>query len=64
MSNSAVQEAFSAKAFYGKDIAVVMTNSYFTRPAQEEAAKIHVKLWDKDKLQILLKNSQSTDNSQ
>lgn len=64
VGNSAVQEAFYAKAFYGKDIAVVMTNSYFTRPAQEEAAKIHVKLWDKDKLQTLLKNSQSTDNSQ
>ena len=64
VGNSAVQEAFSAKSYYRKDIAVVMTNSYFTRPAKEEAAKNQVKLWDKDKLQIFLKNSQSTDNSQ
>ena len=63
VGNSAVQEAFSAKAFYGKDIAVVMTNSYFTRPAQEEAAKIHVKLWDKDTLRSLLKSSHSNDDS-
>lgn len=64
VGNKAVQEVYAAKTYYKRDIAVVMTNSYFTRPAQEEAAKIHVKLWDKDKLQILLKNSQSTDNSQ
>lgn len=64
VGNSAVQEAFSAKSYYRKDIAVVMTNSYFTRPAKEEAAKNQVKLWDKDKLQIFLKNSQSTDSSQ
>lgn len=63
VGNSAVQEAFYAKAFYGKDIAVVMTNSYFTRPAQEEAAKIHVKLWDKDTLRSLLKSSHSNDDS-
>lgn len=63
VGNSAVQEAFYAKAFYRKDIAVVMTNSYFTRPAQEEAAKIHVKLWDKDTLRSLLKSSHSNDDS-
>ena len=63
VGNSAVQEAFSAKAFYEKDIAVVMTNSYFTRQAQEEAAKNHVKLWDKDTLRNLLKSSHSNNDS-
>lgn len=63
VGNSAVQEAFSAKAFYEKDIAVVMTNSYFTRQAQEEAAKNHVKLWDKDTLRSLLKSSHSNNDS-
>lgn len=64
VGNSAVQEAHSARTFYEKDIAVVITNSYFTFQAKEEAAKNHVKLWDKDKLRSLLKNSQSTDSSQ
>lgn len=60
VGNSAVQEAHSARTFYEKDIAVVITNSYFTHQAQEEAAKNHVKLWDKDTLRSLLKSSQST----
>ena len=64
VGNKAVQEVYAAKTFYEKDIAVVVTNSYFTSQAQEEAAKNHVKLWDKDKLICLLKNSQSTDDSQ
>ena len=40
-----------------------MTNSYFTRQAQEEAAKNHVKLWDKDTLRNLLKSSHSNNDS-
>lgn len=50
VGNSAVQEAFSAKSFYDCEIAVVMTNSTFSIQAQEEALKLGVKLWDKDKL--------------
>ena len=40
-----------------------MTNSYFTRQAQEEAAKNHVKLWDKDTLRSLIKSSHSNNDS-
>lgn len=50
VGNSAVQEAFSGKAFYGRDIAVVMTNSTFTTQAMEEAKRIGVKLWDGEKI--------------
>ena len=48
VGNSAVQEAFSGKGFYQKDIAVVMTNNSFTPQAIEEAQQLRVKLWDGD----------------
>ena len=48
IGNRAVQEAFSGKAYYNADVAVVMTNSYFTQQAQDDAARIGVKLWNRD----------------
>jgi HJR/Mrr/RecB family endonuclease len=55
IGNSAIQQAHSGKSIYKRDIAVVMTNQYFTPQAIEEAAQIGVKLWDRDKLNKMIK---------
>ena len=41
----AVQQVYAAKAYYGADIAVVMSNTQFTRQAREEAEILGVLLW-------------------
>ena len=58
IGNAAVQQAHTGKSLYHKDIAVVLTNQYFTAQAKEEADVLGVKLWDRDKLQELVNNSQ------
>ncbi len=50
IGNHAIQEAYSGKGIYDTDVAVVLTNSYFTRQAIEDAKKLHVHMWDRDKL--------------
>lgn len=57
IGNAAVQQAHSGKSIYKRDIAVVLTNQYFTSQAKEEASELGVKLWDRDKLQELIDNS-------
>lgn len=54
VGNHAVQEAHSGAAYYGRMVAVVMTNRYFTRAAKETATQLHVLLWDRDKLLQML----------
>ncbi len=54
VGNSAVQQAISAKAFYGCDEAMVVTNSYFTRSAKELADSAMVRLIDRQELQSYL----------
>lgn len=56
IGNSAVQQAHTGKSIYKKDIAVVLTNRHFTTQAIEEAGVLGVKLWDRDKLNNLIKN--------
>lgn len=56
IGNAAVQQAHTGKSIYHKDIAVVLTNQYFTPQAKEEATALGVKLWDRDKLNDLIKN--------
>lgn len=56
IGNAAVQQAYTGKGFYHKDIAVVLTNRYFTPQAKEEAQALGVKLWDRDKLNELISN--------
>jgi restriction endonuclease len=52
----AVQEAVGARGYYGADTAMVVTNSRFTKQAQELARKNKVKLWGRDELiEALLK---------
>ena len=55
IGNAAVQQAHTGKSIYKKDIAVVMTNRYFTTQAQEEAQALGVKLWNRDKLISFIK---------
>lgn len=47
---SAVQEAAAARAHYGTERAIVLTNSYFTDGARSLAHSNHVELWDRNKL--------------
>ena len=54
VGNAAVQQAHTGKSLYHKDIAVVMTNRYFTSQAIEEAKALGVKLWDRDKLEEMV----------
>ena len=56
IGNAAVQQAYTGKGFYHKDIAVVLTNRYFTPQAKEEAQALGVKLWDRDRLNKLISN--------
>lgn len=57
IGNAAVQQAHTGKSLYHKDIAVVLTNQYFTQQAKEEAAALGVKLWDRDKLNDMIEKS-------
>ena len=57
IGNSAVQQALAGKNYYKADIAVVLTNRYFTEQAKEEAKIFNVKLWDRNRL-LLLCNAQ------
>ncbi len=57
IGNAAVQQAHTGKSLYHRDVAVVMTNQYFTQQAQEEAVSLGVKLWDRDKLNEFIDKS-------
>lgn len=56
LSNKPIQEVNTGKAVYGCDIAVVMTNSYFTSGAEEAARANGVLLWDKDEIKHMIEN--------
>lgn len=55
IGNSAIQQAHTRKSLYHKDIAVVMTNRYFTSQAIEESKTLGVKLWDRNVLNEMIK---------
>ena len=57
VGNKAVQEVFSAKAYYSADIAVVMTNNYFTEHAIEHAKGTDVVLWNRDTLNSMIEKA-------
>lgn len=56
IGNAAIQQAHTGKSIYHKDIAVVLTNRYFTDQAKQEAQILGVKLWNRDKLNELIRN--------
>ena len=57
VGNHAVQEVFSGKSIYNANIAVVMTNSFFTPQAEQDARKLCVELWSRSVLLNMLENS-------
>jgi restriction system protein len=57
VDNGAVQEIHSAKALYQGQLAVVITNNYFTKPAQELAAANGVRLIDREGLAQLIQKA-------
>ncbi|PEQ96605.1 hypothetical protein CN481_00225 [Bacillus sp. AFS006103] len=50
VGNSALQEIHLGKELYNCQRAMVITNSFFTKPAIDASKKIQVELWDRDKL--------------
>lgn len=50
IGNSAIQQVHAGKSIYKKDIALVITNRFFTEQAKKEAALLGVKLWNRDVL--------------
>lgn len=50
----AVQQVYAGRDFYECNVAVVLTNSYFSKAAQRLADKIGVVLWDRDMFKELL----------
>lgn len=51
----AVQQVYSAKDFYNAHVAIVITNSVFTKAAKVLANELNVVLWDCEKLNELKK---------
>lgn len=54
IGNAAVQQVYTGKSIYNRDIAVVFTNQFFTSQAVDEAKLLGVKLWDRDKLESFI----------
>lgn len=54
VGNSAIQEAYTGKAYYDCQRAAVLTNNYFTESAVNEARKVGVELWDRDRMSEML----------
>jgi restriction system protein len=50
VGNSAIQEIYLGKKLHNCSRAIVITNSYFTKPSIEAALKSKVELWDRDRL--------------
>ena len=52
----AVQEVYAGRDYYGKMVAVVMTNQYFTQAAVDLAQKLNIMLWDRGYLDSMDKS--------
>ena len=57
VGNKAVQEVYAAKGIYKADVAIVITNNYYTEQAHREANALNVELWDRNKLTELIRLS-------
>lgn len=54
VGNSAIQQIYTAKEYFNADIAVVVTNWFFTKPAIELATKLNVILINRTILESIL----------
>ena len=57
LGNKPVQEVHAGKTIYGCNVAVVITNNYFTDGGKEAAGALGVELWDRDVLSAMLRAS-------
>ena len=57
IGNKAVQEAYSGAQFYKCHVPVVLTNRDFTPSARTAAEKTNVVLWNRQKLEALIKSA-------
>lgn len=55
VGNNAIQEAYSGKNFYDCHVAIVVTNNYYTSNAINQAKMNKVVLWDRNKLDELMR---------
>ena len=63
LSNTPIQEVTSGKKFYNCHVGVVLTNSTFTEKAKELATATGTLLWDRHKLESLMKAIALTSNN-
>ena len=63
LGNASVQQANAGRDIYKTHIGVVMTNSYLTTQAKEEAQAMKILLWDRDTLQSMIKTSYIRQNN-
>lgn len=54
VGNKAVQEVYTGKQLYAAGEAIVLTSSYFTAQAKQEADDLGVTLWDRDGLKHIM----------
>lgn len=64
IGNKAVQEVYSGKSIYNAQIAVVITNQFFTKQAKFDANKLGVRLWDRNTLNTLITNAKKITQQQ
>lgn len=57
VGNKAVQEVYAGKTIYNADVGSVLTNSYFTKQAIEEASVLGIELWDRKTLLDFIKTA-------
>lgn len=59
VGNEAVQQASAGKMHYNCNVAIVVTNNYFTSQAQQQARELQVVLWDRKNLEKKIKDIKS-----
>ena len=59
VGNEAVQQASAGKMHYNCNVAIVVTNNYFTPQAQQQARELQVVLWDRKNLEKKIKDIKS-----
>lgn len=58
VGNKAVQEVYTGKQLYAASGAIIITTSFFTKQAKQEAEDLGVMLWDREKLIEKLQQAQ------
>ena len=63
VGNKAVQEIYSGRTFYGRNVGAVLTNQYFTQNAKEAAQRTGIILWGRDWLEKSVANREGGEES-